>query len=59
MGLLGNLKGKIWRVGLMGESSTADNVLFFLSAFGLLLRKHGFKADVTAALESAAETLNV
>ena len=58
-GGLGNLKGKIWRVGLMGESSTPDNVLFFLSAFGLLLRKHGFKADVTAALDSAAKTLEV
>ena len=58
-GGLGVLKGKIWRIGLMGESSTPDNVLFFLSAIGILLRKHGFKADVAASLESAAQTLKV
>jgi len=28
---LGPLKGKIWRVGLMGETSTAENVALFLS----------------------------
>jgi hypothetical protein len=43
----------------MGESSTPNNVLFFLSAFGILLRKYGFKADVAASLESAAQTLKV
>tara|TARA_B110000263_G_C15231001_1_gene474594 strand:- start:100 stop:1185 length:1086 start_codon:yes stop_codon:yes gene_type:complete len=58
-GGLGVLKGKIWRIGLMGESSTPNNVLFFLSAFGILLRKYGFKADVAASLESAAQTLKV
>ncbi len=31
-GGLGDLKGKIWRVGLMGCSSTPANVLLFLSA---------------------------
>ncbi|MDF1645188.1 MAG: alanine--glyoxylate aminotransferase family protein [Pseudomonadales bacterium] len=29
---LGVLAGKVWRVGLMGESSTRRNVLYFLSA---------------------------
>ncbi len=29
---LGPLQGKVWRVGLMGESSTAENVELFLSA---------------------------
>jgi alanine-glyoxylate transaminase/serine-glyoxylate transaminase/serine-pyruvate transaminase len=29
---LGPLRGKIWRVGLMGESSTAENVLAFIGA---------------------------
>ena len=29
---LGALAGKVWRVGLMGESSTRRNVLYFLSA---------------------------
>ena len=29
---LGPLKGKTWRIGLMGETSTAGNVLLFLAA---------------------------
>ena len=29
---LGALAGKVWRVGLMGESSRRRNVLYFLSA---------------------------
>jgi len=35
---LGPLKGKIWRVGLMGESSRRENVDRFLSALKTLLR---------------------
>src|SRR5205814_15628 len=31
-GGLGPLKGKTWRIGLMGESSSASNVLLFLAA---------------------------
>lgn len=34
---LGPLKGKIWRVGLMGETSTRDNVKVFLDALGAIL----------------------
>jgi alanine-glyoxylate transaminase/serine-glyoxylate transaminase/serine-pyruvate transaminase len=36
---LGPLKGKIWRVGLMGETSSRENVQTFLSALKALLRK--------------------
>ena len=35
---LGPLKGKIWRVGLMGETSTAANVTSFLKALETCLR---------------------
>jgi alanine-glyoxylate transaminase / serine-glyoxylate transaminase / serine-pyruvate transaminase len=35
---LGPLKGKIWRVGLMGESSRRENVDRFLAALKTLLR---------------------
>ena len=31
---LGPLKGKTWRIGLMGETSTASNVLLFLARAG-------------------------
>jgi len=34
---LGPLKGKIWRVGLMGENSRRENVDTFLSALKTLL----------------------
>jgi alanine-glyoxylate transaminase/serine-glyoxylate transaminase/serine-pyruvate transaminase len=34
---LGPLKGKVWRIGLMGESSTADNVDIVLNALGQVL----------------------
>ena len=56
-GGLGELKGKVWRVGLMGESSTPGNVLLFLSSLGRLLREQGFAADLRAGTEAAAELL--
>ena len=56
-GGLGELRGKVWRVGLMGESSTAGNVLFFLSSLGRLLREQGFAADTRTALDTAAAAL--
>ncbi|MDZ7729176.1 MAG: alanine--glyoxylate aminotransferase family protein [Dehalococcoidia bacterium] len=56
-GGLGELRGKVWRVGLMGESSTEGNVLYFLRAAGTLLREHGFKADIRAATDAAAARL--
>ena len=36
---LGPLKGKIWRVGLMGETSTTVNVKSFLQALRTILKK--------------------
>ncbi len=52
-GGLGALKGKIWRVGLMGHTSRKSNVLVFLSALGSVLRSHGFPADVGSAVAAA------
>jgi alanine-glyoxylate transaminase/serine-glyoxylate transaminase/serine-pyruvate transaminase len=40
-GGLGDLKGKVWRVGLMGKNSTANNVLLFLAALERILRSEG------------------
>ncbi len=37
-GGLGELKGKVWRVGLMGYSSRPENVVLFLSALERLLK---------------------
>ncbi len=41
---LGALKGKIWRVGLMGSGSTENNVLLLLNALREVLAGEGFKA---------------
>jgi alanine-glyoxylate transaminase/serine-glyoxylate transaminase/serine-pyruvate transaminase len=41
-GGLGDLKGKVWRVGLMGKNSTRNNVLLFLVGLERALRAEGF-----------------
>src|ERR1051326_4548412 len=51
---LGPLKGKIWRVGLMGETSSKTNVKAFLSALGQILNDSGRKTNVEAALAASA-----
>jgi alanine-glyoxylate transaminase/serine-glyoxylate transaminase/serine-pyruvate transaminase len=40
-GGLGNLAGKVWRVGLMGHTSTRKNVVIFLSALESVLKAQG------------------
>lgn len=37
-GGLGDLKGKIWRIGLMGYSSRSENILLILEAFKKILK---------------------
>jgi alanine-glyoxylate transaminase/serine-glyoxylate transaminase/serine-pyruvate transaminase len=57
-GGLGALKGKVWRVGLMGHSSSAENVLFFLSAINRALAIQGYKTDLAAGTDAAMTALN-
>jgi len=52
-GGLGALAGKVWRVGLMGASSTRRNVTLFLAALESVLRSQGVKVG-SGALEAAA-----
>ena len=40
-GGLGEVAGKIWRIGLMGETSSADNIRTFLEALECLLEDSG------------------
>ena len=54
---LGSLKGQIWRVGLMGHSSTAENVLLFLSALEKLLVEEGYRVEPGAGVTAAVQTL--
>ena len=48
-GGLGPLKGKVFRVGLMGSGSTPRNVLTFLGALGESLRAEGYRPGRRAA----------
>jgi alanine-glyoxylate transaminase/serine-glyoxylate transaminase/serine-pyruvate transaminase len=57
-GGLGALKGNVWRVGLMGHSSSAANVLFFLSAISRALALQGHKTDLAAGTDAAMSVLN-
>jgi alanine-glyoxylate transaminase/serine-glyoxylate transaminase/serine-pyruvate transaminase len=57
-GGLGALKGKIWRVGLMGYSSSAENILFFLSALGQALARQGCKTDPASGAGAAMSELD-
>ena len=41
---LGTLAGKVWRVGLMGQSACRRNVLFFLAAMEAILGRSGAAA---------------
>jgi alanine-glyoxylate transaminase/serine-glyoxylate transaminase/serine-pyruvate transaminase len=54
-GGLGELKGRIWRVGLMGHTSRPQNVLTFLGALGLVLKAEGAARDPGAGVKAAAE----
>jgi len=54
-GGLGALKGKIWRVGLMGYSSSEANVLYFLTALEQALREQGFEVPRGAGAIAAKE----
>ncbi len=58
-GGLGPLAGKVWRIGLMGESSRQENVLAVLAAIEQALAKQGRAprpgTSVSAALEAYAK----
>ncbi len=54
---LGPLKGKVWRIGLMGSSATAWHVRVCLTALCEALVAQGFAADATAALAAADRKL--
>ncbi|MBI2820645.1 MAG: alanine--glyoxylate aminotransferase family protein [Acidobacteria bacterium] len=50
---LGPLKGKIWRVGLMGHGSSRSNVVLFLSALEKALGEQGYRTALSGAAEAA------
>lgn len=56
-GGLGPLKGQIWRIGLMGHSSSAENVLLLLSALEKQLIAEGYLVQSGAGVAAAIKSL--
>ncbi|MBN2240969.1 MAG: alanine--glyoxylate aminotransferase family protein [Dehalococcoidales bacterium] len=56
-GGLGPLKGKVWRLGLMGHSSSAENVLLVLASLEQLMTAQGYKCESGAGVKAAIESL--
>ena len=54
---LGDLAGKVWRVGLMGQSATGEHVTLFLSAMEDVLAEQGAAINTGAALPAARAVL--
>jgi alanine-glyoxylate transaminase/serine-glyoxylate transaminase/serine-pyruvate transaminase len=50
---LGDFKGKVWRIGLMGYASRVGNVLLFLAALEQLLAEQGYPFDAGASVAAA------
>jgi alanine-glyoxylate transaminase/serine-glyoxylate transaminase/serine-pyruvate transaminase len=55
-GGFGDVKGKIWRVGLMGYSSQKTNVLLFLAAFEKVLLDQGLRVPAGGGVAAAVES---
>jgi alanine-glyoxylate transaminase/serine-glyoxylate transaminase/serine-pyruvate transaminase len=56
-GGLGELRGKAWRIGLMGESAREMNVFVLLSALERILSKMGYEVAYGASLAAAQKVL--
>jgi alanine-glyoxylate transaminase/serine-glyoxylate transaminase/serine-pyruvate transaminase len=52
-GGLGEFKGKVWRIGLMGYGSRPANVLLFLAALEALLAEQGYRFQGGAGVVAA------
>ena len=50
---LGALAGKVWRIGLMGHSSRAENIFLCLSSLEAVLSEMGADINTGVALEAA------
>ncbi|MGD2161326.1 MAG: alanine--glyoxylate aminotransferase family protein [Gammaproteobacteria bacterium] len=54
---LGALAGKVWRIGLMGHSSRAENIFLCLGALEAILDEMGADINTGAALSAAQNAL--
>jgi alanine-glyoxylate transaminase/serine-glyoxylate transaminase/serine-pyruvate transaminase len=53
---LGDLAGKVWRIGLMGYASNQTNVLFCLGALDAVLSEMGANIDSGKAVQAAVNS---
>ena len=56
-GGLGELRGKIWRIGLMGDSARETNVFALLSALEIILSNQGYEVAQGSSLAAAQQAL--
>jgi alanine-glyoxylate transaminase/serine-glyoxylate transaminase/serine-pyruvate transaminase len=54
---LGDFAGKVWRIGLMGDSSKAEYVLALLSALESILPGVGYETALGAGVGAASKSL--
>lgn len=57
-GGLGDLKGKVWRVGLMGRNSSPSSILVVLHALEACLRRAGCECPPGQGVAAAAQALD-
>jgi len=57
-GGLGELRGKVWRIGLMGDSARETNVFALLSALEIILSGQGYEVAYGTSLAAAQKTLS-
>lgn len=55
---LGQFQGKVWRVGLMGESAQPQNVLGLLSALERVLPANGYEVAMGVGVSAASKALS-
>ncbi len=55
---LGKFSGKVWRIGLMGESCVPQNVFALLNAFEKLLIENNFDLKEGMSLSEASKVIN-
>ena len=54
---LGDLAGKVWRIGLMGYSARMENINLLLKALAEAMNAQGYTCDAASALAAAEATL--
>jgi alanine-glyoxylate transaminase/serine-glyoxylate transaminase/serine-pyruvate transaminase len=52
-GGLGEFKGKVWRIGIMGHSAKSENVLGLLEALENLFKENQIAVEADAACNAA------